>query len=163
LFESITGTLPFGAGKAYDYVRHLLSRRATPMLDVAPRAPVDLARLVDQCLDPTPAMRPESAVVVGRELKNVLDALSSPDGAAEFVGSRRSSGRLAFMAGAAALAVAASVWWARTRDAADPIWRSYPFATAPSEQSSSRISPDGRWISFLSSIGDERQLLVKRI
>ncbi len=43
------------------------------------------------------------------------------------------------------------------------IWRARSLVTSSSEESESRISPDGQWISFLSSTGGTTQLLVQRI
>src|SRR4029453_11138812 len=61
IYECVTGRLPFEGSTDYDYVHHLIGTAPKPMHRLAPDAPDDLVRLVEQCLERPPAHRPESA------------------------------------------------------------------------------------------------------
>jgi serine/threonine protein kinase/Tol biopolymer transport system component len=165
LFRCVTGSLPFKGGSPYDYVGHLLSDEPIPVYKLAPQLPGELARLIDQCLEKVPANRPESAGAVVRELRRLAEAFGSGGGGLTTIPPARTKSRLRLVAIAAVLAViAASAWrWFFRVETSDTLWRLQPFVTTPSDESDSRISPDRQWISYLSTLGGETQLLVKRV
>ncbi len=163
LFQCVTGRLPF-EGARHDYIHHLLTDAPTPVRSRAPDTPAALAVLIDRCLDKTPAHRPESAREVVQELHRVAAALSPTTQTAAPV-RRRRPGWSTMAAAAAALGVLGVMGWrvARSRVVEAPDWQSRPFVTSSSADAKSRISPDRRWISYLSTLGGDTQLLVKRV
>jgi Protein kinase domain len=68
LHESLAGRLPHEASDFAELLRARLTRAATPLLQVAPDAPIAVAWLVDRLLSRAPEDRPGSA-------EEVLDAL----------------------------------------------------------------------------------------
>jgi len=97
LYEALTGEPPF-SGAAEEILRDKQTRAAPPVLERAPSAPADLARLCDALLDRDPNERPDglrgreepggSRVFVGRrpELDALEAALASPPSVVHLVG-----------------------------------------------------------------------------
>ena len=158
LCECLTGTLPFGKGPWDEYVTRMRSAAATPIRELAPTVPPDLAHLIDRCLDRVPANRPQSAREVVLALRQVAAALTPPDAR------RRWVGRAAWaVAAVAALVAATMAWQSFSGEANPPAWRSRPLVTSSAQESRGRISPDKQWISYLSTAGGVTQLLVRRV
>lgn len=89
LFEALTGRLPFSGGRdqqAADKRR----RRATPVRELRPDAPLDLATLADELLSTDPALRPGSSAV----LACLETSVEGNAGAAPFVGRQGELGAL---------------------------------------------------------------------
>jgi serine/threonine protein kinase/Tol biopolymer transport system component len=166
MFECLTGMLPFEGATAYDYVRHLLSDAPRPLYRLAPQAPADLVQIVEHCLEKSPAKRPDAAASVVAELRHLAEAIASPHTTLSTIRATRRQRRRVGIALVAAVAVTAAVgWlWQQRRAGPEPLARrSRPFVTWPSDESGSRISPDGRWVSFLSMRGGSTQLFVQAI
>jgi serine/threonine protein kinase len=164
LFECLTGRRPFDGVGQHDYLHHLRVDPPKALRDVAPDAPAALADLIDRCLNKTPAHRPESARQVVQELRRIAAMLGASAETAA-VRSRRRTRRWFLVAAVTALAVIGAFAWrsARHSVANAPDWRSRPFVTSSRMDSGSRISPDGQWISYLSGLGGDTQLLVGRV
>jgi serine/threonine protein kinase len=165
LFECLTGKLPFVGSSPYDYVRHLLSDDPRPLDRLAPSAPIDLVRLVERCLQKTPADRPASAGELLIELRRISGALTATGIALQTAGHARQTRRWQFAAVSSVVVMAALViwWWTASRPPPEPLRQSRPFAAWASESTGSRVSPDGRWVSFLSVRAGVLQLLVQSI
>jgi Tol biopolymer transport system component/tRNA A-37 threonylcarbamoyl transferase component Bud32 len=165
LFECLTGKLPFAGTSPYDYVRHLLSDDPRSLDRLAPTAPVDLVRLIERCLEKTPANRPASAAEVLNELRRIAGALTATGGVLPTMAATRQTRRWQMVAIAAALTgAAAALWiWLGSRPPADLLRQSRPFATWASDSGGSRVSPDGRWVSFISARGGAMQLLAQSV
>lgn len=166
LYECLTGVLPFSGTTTFDYVRNMMQSAPRRLDRVAPETPADLVDLIERCLEKTPAERPESADVVVAELRRLADALTSPDASIRTARQAR-SGRAWKVVAALAVAVAtlAVGWrlvWPRASTDAPPR-RLRPFVTSSAQESGSRVSPDGQWVSFLSSAGGVTQVMVQRI
>jgi Tol biopolymer transport system component len=165
LFECLTGRLPFAGASPYDYVRHLLTDDPRPLDRLAPSAPHDLVLLIERCLEKAPADRPASALDVLTELRRIAGALTATNVALPSAGAMRQTRRWRLVAVASVIGVAAAaIWfWIASRPPPEPLRQSRPFVTWTSEASGSRVSPDGRWVSFLSARGGVMQLLVQSV
>ncbi len=163
LFECVTNRLPFAGVSGYDYVRHLLSDEPRPMDRLAPDVPLDLARLVHQCLRKTPAKRPESADVVLDGLRGIAAAISSAGRSLPTAREVRARARGRILAGAGVVVVLAVLGWLAWPEPTpvDVLDRSRPFVMLGALESGSRVSPDGAWVSFFSMEGDRNQLFVQ--
>ena len=165
IFECLTSKLPFEGTTSYDYVRHLLSDAPRPLYRLAPQAPADLVALVEQCLEKTPSRRPDAAAEVVAELRRIADAIASPTTTLSSIRAARRQRRWRLTLTVAIVALAALVIWRwPTRSGRDLTPRqTRPVVTWPSEESGSRISPDARWLSFISTRGGPNQLFVQPI
>jgi serine/threonine protein kinase len=160
LFECVTGHLPFAADNRYAYLEQVRTRRPDPVQKFAPETPDGLAGVIDACLERDPSKRPASARVIVEELRRltVSGSMSQPvDRRA-----RRRSVAIATVAGITAIAAVVYLWRI-PRPTPITIWQSRPLATSSRNDSGSRISPDKRWISYISRIGADTQLFVRPI
>ncbi|MBK9240030.1 MAG: protein kinase [Acidobacteria bacterium] len=165
MFECLTGQLPFMGLSSYDYVRHLLTDAPRRLDRLAQGAPAGLVDLVERCLEKNPADRPESAAAVLAELRHISGGLTAAGGTFNTVGAEQSKRRWQWIAAAVAvggLAVAAWQWSGRTPDA-DPLRRSRPVVMWSSEETASRLSADGKWLSFVSTRDGAPQLFVQPV
>ena len=165
IYECVTGRLPFEGSTDYDYVHHMIATAPKPMHKLAPDAPEELVRLVEQCLERTPAHRPESTAQVATELRRIAGLLTAPSGTLESVSAVRRRRRLALLAAAAFVAVVAAgifAWqWMQPRWL--PVGRDRPVTTSPGREFGSRISPDGKWVLYIAARGDVRQVFVQQV
>jgi Tol biopolymer transport system component len=165
LFECLTAQLPFTGSSAYDYVRHLLTDAPRRLDRLAPGAPAALVDLVERCLEKNPADRPESAAAVLAELRHIAGALTGVPGAFHTAGAVRVKRRWQWTAVAIAVGgIAIAVWqWQASIPAADPLRRSRPIVMWSSEETGSRLSADGKWLSFVSTRDGAAQLFVQPV
>jgi eukaryotic-like serine/threonine-protein kinase len=165
MFECLSGQLPFTGKSSYDYVRHLLSDAPRRLHRLAPGAPHDLVELVERCLEKNPVDRPDSAADVLAELRRISGSFTAAGGVFDTAGAVRSKRRWQWIAASiavAALVVSAWQWFAR-RPAAEPLRRSRPIVMWSSEESGSRLSDDGKWLSFVSNRDGDAQLFVQPV
>lgn len=165
VFECLSGKLPFEGVSPYDYVRHLLSDAPRRLDRLVPEAPDELVRLVERCLEKKPVDRPESASEVRETLRAVESSLTATTMPFSSSGAVREKKRWqAFAAVAAGLAMAAVAWllfFSAPPD--DPLRRSRAIVTWPTEEQDSRVSPEGRWVSFVSMRDGAPRLFVQSI
>ena len=103
-YEMLSGRPPFvGRGPVRLIAAHV-TERATPLLELCPTLPPDLANLVMRCLEKDPAARPQTAALV----RDALDLLTVPTPPAVAVGQRPR--RLLWLAAAGLVAVGVAVW-----------------------------------------------------
>lgn len=163
LFECLTGHLPFDGGTRDAYVHAMLTGRKRRIEDLAPAVPGHVRDLIDACLQGEPSRRPESASVVAGELRRAADGMS---GAPPQYVPRRSRWRrivrgIATAAALAALAAAAILLWRSSRTSDVRGFSIAPAVTAAGANVDPRISPDGRWLSFLSDRDGPLKLFVQ--
>jgi serine/threonine protein kinase len=166
LYECLTGSLPFSGRTTFDYVRHVMQSPPRRLDRVAPETPADLVDLIEKCLEKTPAARPESAGAVVAELRRLSDSLSSPGGSLRTAKQARFGRRWQVVAsvaiGIAALALGWRFVWPRA-STEPPARQLRPFVTSAAQESDSRISPDGQWVSFISASGGATEIMVQRV
>ena len=156
LYECLSGLLPFEGRTPFEYVANLVTEKAAPLGPRAPGAPFAVTQLVERCLDKDPRWRPESASALARELQRQLEAGARGAAAASVVrwsSPRFRRGTLAagtlVLVAALALGLRASIWSAS--DAIDRPREVSPLVTFASEERDSKLSPDARWVSYVSN------------
>ncbi len=164
LFECATGRRPFDGPHRHEYVHRLRFEAPAPLDRWAPGVSGDLVRLVGRCLERTPAHRPESAEVV-EELRRVAETLGASGTRAAGLLRSRTRGRWVVAPVGVALATSGvlALRGCPLRVADASAWQLSPVVTSSGEESRSRISPDGQWLSYLSTAGGETQVLVRRV
>ena len=166
MYECLTGALPFSGSTTFDYVRHLMQSPPRRLDRVAPDMPADLVDLVDRCLEKAPVERPESADAVVSELRRLSAALTSPGASIRTARHARSGRRWQTIAAAALVVAAIAIGWRFIWPHAstdDGVWQSRPFVTSAAQEFDSAISPDGQWVSFISTNAGVSQIMVQRV
>jgi Tol biopolymer transport system component len=155
LFECLTGQLPFEGATRDAYVQAMLDGRRRSLDALAPSVPPRVRQLVERCLDEDPRRRPASADVIAAELRNAAELFRS--GIAGRLAGATGTVRTAWITRGLAAALAlgsiggAALIWRSARHPAPPSGLSIAAAvTDPGANTDPRISPDGRWLSFLS-------------
>jgi Tol biopolymer transport system component len=169
LYEMLTGRAPFSRDTAADSMAAILKEEPADTLpaDVPPA----LARIVTRCLEKTREARFQSA----RDLAFGLEVLSGTHAtAAAGVAAppaRRWHVKLGVAAAVAALTVAAVGWLSRGRAPAPPAAAEDPLTDAtysrftdwPGTEAGAEISPDGRFVAFISDRDGEFDLFVSQV
>ena len=144
MYEALTGKLPFDGATRKDYLKHLIASEAAPLPSPVPAR---LRGVIERCLKKEPAERYAS----GGELAAAVRALVAPPPKRFF----ESPAAWVALAIAATAAVGYGFWLESRRQ---PAVSSAPLLTGPtntvvtwaSNETNPRISPDSKWISFLS-------------
>jgi serine/threonine protein kinase len=150
LFECLTGKLPFEGTTRDAYVLDMLTGRPRSVATLAPSVPATIADVVAGCLDRNPELRPDAA-----SLAAYLRA-EAPTGSTDrfFVPPRRSWKQMTLMV-LAFVALAVPATWGIYRwlvpVEVPTLGKHEALITWPSEEFDPRLSPDGKWISFLSN------------
>lgn len=164
LFQCLTGQLPFEGITRDAYVQQMLSGRMRPLDTLAPNAPEPVRDIVKACLEADPDDRPTSTRVA-ETLRRYADALSTASTGIPVVAPRAlprwvmQSAALVLVA--AAVAVAWRYWLTPGEDATPRAL--LPAVTWPSAESDPRISPDGKWLSFISDRDNQTRIFVKSL
>lgn len=148
LFECLTGSRPFDDGAALNVA-------------LARVAPPEIVRLVARCLEPNPVARFENAGAVAAELRTLLPSSDSLAGAPPVKQPWWRRRRTIIEITAAAFAIAASIWIATRPRVVTTTFDLVHFDAEPSTEFDSRISPDGKLVSFISDRLGTGQLFVK--
>ena len=166
-FECIAGELPFDGATEYIYVHSLVHDVPKSLAKLAPGTPKELVRLVERCLSKDPLSRPESASVVARELRQIAETSVAPTAhtlrAASLQKSRNLWARIAVVSLIATATIAGVILSRRGIPVDDVEVRLSPLVTWPSEEGESRSSPDGQFVSFVSSLDGSVRLFVQPI
>jgi serine/threonine protein kinase/Tol biopolymer transport system component len=166
LFECLTGVLPFEGATRDAYVQAMLAGRVRPLEQLAPTVPPEVAKIVRQCLESERSRRLDSAATLATELGRAAGMLS---GSGAFSAARRPSRTARIVQGALVVLTVLGLagaygLWRSSRGAADPTPRTMIAAvTWPSGESDPRVSPDGRWLSFLSNRDGSDRLFVQPV
>jgi len=173
LYEMLSGQRAFRGATAADTISALLDRDPVDLPVAERHIPPALARVVDRCLEKSPAARFQST----HDLAFALEALSPPTGTAEHIGTvshprleKRGWSALAVGAGilfGVTVAVAAASLLRPRTDA--PLMRfsivSRVSLGGPNTALALTVSPDGRYITFSGTSGDStaNQLWIRAI
>jgi Tol biopolymer transport system component len=165
MFECLTGTLPFSGSTTFDYVRNVMQSTPRRLDRIAPETPATLVDLVESCLEKVPAERPASADAIVSALRRMSDTLTGTVENLRTIRDVRVGRRWKLVAGAALLLATAAIAWTLipSSDPADLPRQRRPLLTSAADETDSRISPDGQWVSFLSSTGGVSQVMVQQI
>ena len=168
LYECLSGRLPFEGRTGFEYVGNLMTEKPAPLAPLAPDAPFALVQLVERCLEKDPTWRPDSAEAIGRELRSLLEQGARGAAAASVAKWSANPYRIGT---AAALAVVVFLaigfalrdrLWA-SRSSLDAARLTVPLVTWQSEEEDSKVSPDGKWVSFISDKDGAERLYVQPI
>jgi serine/threonine protein kinase/Tol biopolymer transport system component len=184
LYEAATGSRPF-TGESNVDVLHAIARQAPkPVEELAPTIPRALVRRIRRCLEKDPAKRAQSMKDLAFELQDLVeewDALATPSGTVASASSSSAgalparaglgrAGRVAIVAGVAAivLAVALLPWLRRT--ASGPESAARPFremristVTSNGRVGSATLGADGRYLAYTRQDEDGDSLWLRQI
>ena len=174
LYEMLSGRRAFHGDTAMDAMTAIVKDHPPDLPVVERRIPPALVRIVDRCLEKSPAARFQST----RDLAFALESLTTPSGAASVVAieglstasvlwSRRAAMAWASAAGVLLLvAVALAIGYlSRAPVAPRAVWfqidepRDVAFAGGPAFSPGAAISPDGRHVAFMARRTGEADLL----
>jgi serine/threonine protein kinase len=167
MFRCLTGQLPFEGQTRDEYVQTMLSGEMRPLDTLAPETPYQVREIIKACLQRDPDKRPESAAVVADTLRRAADALSTGSlpiaTAPPARGLQRWGVQMALLAFAMVAGVFALLQWTIVEPAEDVSFDLRPAVTWPSAESGARISPDGKWLSFISDKQNQPRVYVQAI
>ena len=150
LFECLTGQLPFEGETRPAYMLDLVQGTPKSVASLRPDAPHALQAILGRCLERDLSTRLDSAALLAEELHR----LARPE--------KFSAWTLAaaVLAGVLAVVLLVQAWSATPADSPPRTLRR--FTTNPGEETNSRLSPDGSWMSFMRTERGETQLVVQR-
>ena len=164
LHEMLSGRRAFQGASAVETMNAILREDPPDLAREAGDTPPALARVVQRCLEKSPAERFQSARDLGFHLSALAGDSVQRSGAAAAVGARPKSSRglvLAATAIAGAVAGLALGWVLLRQTPVEPV-RFETFTYSGSDDSPA-VSPDGRTIAFSSSRNGKRQIWLKQI
>jgi eukaryotic-like serine/threonine-protein kinase len=162
LYEMLTGRLPFDGETATDIIAAIVEREPD-WTALPPATPPAVVTLVRRCLEKNPK----------RRLRDIGDAVFEHDGTGGAIASpvarpapvSRARERVAWSLLALTLtAVAAAFVWTVSRGdtaTAPTFARAFRVTSGPDLDFGPAISPDGKWVAYLSSAGGRTDLWVK--
>jgi eukaryotic-like serine/threonine-protein kinase len=173
LYQMTTGVRPFEGKSRAGLIAAIVEREPEPMSSVQPLTPPSLERIVALCLRKDPADRWQTAHDVRLALDWIDEAGSAAGIAAPIAVKRKNRERVAWAAAAVLLIVASVAGWVavdRGRRLADR--RKIVAAISPPPEGRFEsyganiggltLSPDGKWLTFVSSISGGRNMLHLR-
>lgn len=192
LYEMTTGQRPFAGKSVHDTLHRIVDEQPRPPVEVDPRLPLKLQWIVDKCLKKNPDRRYQSArelvvdlgdlaadVAAGGAItadggtgQRMYSGTPPPAGPAGWLSERRRAVALPLVVAlmvATGLIAAAAVWLG-VRSGPDPrIARRFEVATPGvnvalvSGDITIGISPDGRWLAWVSFGPEEASMMVRRL
>jgi Tol biopolymer transport system component len=170
-YEMLAGSSPFAGRPAPQTLAAQVQEQPESIAKRRPAVPPALAALIMSCLEKRPGDRPQSA----SEVLAALDAIGTPTGGSQPTGARlsgvnatgRAGRRGLLIAGGVMLVVAATVvvtFFVRngTTRAVRP-GRVTPVATTSALEIDPAISPDGKFVAFMSGTPGSFHILVRQI
>ena len=141
IFEALTGKLPFKGDSRQEYFRSLITAIHEPLPTAIPDG---LRSILERCLKKNPADRYANGKELAQAVRELIAKLQGG----------KSTTRTVLTAVALLIAVVSLGLWAANRSTAtDSALLTGPpglVATGLSDETNPRISPDSRWLSFLS-------------
>ena len=179
LYEAATRHRPFVADSAVETMHKILHDKPAPVEQWNPSAPAELRRVIRRCLAKSPDQRVQSMKDLALELREIVDewdtlSTSGTSGStiagAQALSAAKPNRRLAIIAGVAIVvlaAVAVAAWVMRATPRSDA---SQPFQTMKLSSQTSRgdvteaaISPDGRYLAYLTGIVGQTSVRVRQV
>jgi len=168
LYEMLTGRKPFDGKTDHHVIVNILEKDPPPLAEAA-GIPKDVQNLVDQCLRKDPKQRYGSAEELSADLRRIRRALNLSEGSRPVLPVVQKRSKWMFIAaGVACLAMAAALWWLT----AGRQWLLglEPFEIGAVQQltfngdtKSAAISPEGRYLAYISGSRGHEAIWIKRI
>ncbi|HEX8407345.1 MAG TPA: protein kinase [Thermoanaerobaculia bacterium] len=170
LYEMLTGQRAFAGKTRTSVIAAIVERDPPPISQFQPLTPPSLERLVRHCLAKNPDDRWQTAHDLLLELRGVAESGSSAEAPRPVIAHRRRREAVAWMLAAcfllAAIASAGWAWQSRTRrpealrvSIVPPADTSFGGDNA----GALTISPDGRFVTFVSAAGGTSRLWVRAL
>lgn len=145
VYEALTGRLPFDGDTPKEYLANLMTGNVRPLPEAIPAG---IRRMVSRCLEKWPTNRygsGEELLAALREITGVMVVVERP---------LRSFGLWIALALVVVAAVGLGVWLVSRFDPGAAAPQPPPVkavASWASNETNPRVSPDGRWVSFVSN------------
>jgi Tol biopolymer transport system component/tRNA A-37 threonylcarbamoyl transferase component Bud32 len=163
LYEAITGRRAFDGPTSFAILRRICDEHPAPIAAFTPDAPPALQAIVSKCLAKAPADRYQSMSDLAGDLRRARLAID-PRTLAAFA-RRRSARRGSIIAAAIGLvAFALAIGWGVMRGSQTaPPRMSIERLTASGTAIDSALSPDGRYLAWVDSVGGRQGLKVRQL
>jgi Tol biopolymer transport system component len=164
-YEMLAGSSPFAGRPPQQTLAAHVTELPDPVAKRRPNLPPALATLVMQCLEKRAGDRPQSA----QELLAALDAISTPSGGTVPTSARLSAARprrtMVYVSGAALMALGATLAVWRWASAGKPyrVGTTTPIAVTPALEMEPAISPDGKFVAYVSGPPGGRRVVVQQV
>ena len=157
LYEMVTGRRPFDGESERAVMRAIGRDRETPLLDLAPDAPPELAEIVRKALSKNPAARYRNMGDMLEDLRSLARRLETGDSARtdtwKFTVARERRLRLVAVLSASAVFVLVILWAVSALQREEPVPRgvAMQITDAGGWEGEPAISPDGSRVAYVSS------------
>jgi eukaryotic-like serine/threonine-protein kinase len=182
LYEAATRERPFTADTDVEVMHRILRERPTPVEERNPEVPAEVRRLIRRCLAKNPDQRFQSMKDLAIDLREVVDEYERLSASASSGGSitsgalgappARSRSHLAWIAAASALGLAglavglySLIGRGGSETAASRMSQQVRITTLMSRNDlrEAVLSGDGRYLAYVSSVGDRTSLNVRQV
>jgi Tol biopolymer transport system component len=180
LYEAATRQRPFTADSNVEIMHKILNEKPRSVEELNPQAPAELRRVIRRCLAKQPEQRAQSMKDIAIELREVFDeydSLSASATSATLTGTgmsaiplrRKRSVWPTIAITAAVAAVAAFVWVGvlhrGNKGAAENAYENMRInaQTNRGDVADCAISPDGRYIAYITGRGNQNSLRVRQV
>jgi Tol biopolymer transport system component len=169
VYETLTGRLAFNGETASDLIAAILER--TPDMSALPAAtPATVQRLIRRCLEKDAKRRLRDIADARLEIDEAIAPPASPERSVPAIDARTPAGALAlwrFAAIALAIALAGTIGWFVSRQPAESsaprFDRVIRLVSTAAHEFGPAISPDGKWVAYLSNARGPTDVWVKFI
>ena len=177
LYEASTRKQPFAGESSVETMHKILKDKPAPIEELNAAAPAELRRLIRRCLSKSPDERHHSMKDIAIELREIVDeydalsaSASSGSGTAAIALTKRRVAIVPLVVVVGALTVAAvlaGVWVMRRVEYWKPAtaFQSIKMTTVPGQGdvSSAALSPDGRYLAFVSGPPERTSVWVRQV
>ena len=173
LYEAATGQRAFEAESSVETMHKVLNETPTPVETINAQVPAELRRLIRRCLQKSPDQRVQSMKDVAlqlREIESEFDTLPASASSASAVSAapaaRRASPLPWIVSGVVVVgAFVLTTWAIRNRPLGPESFQKMRMTalTSSGDVAAASLSPDGRWLAYISEHEGKRGLTVRQV
>ena len=173
LYEMATGVRPFQGDTAVSILSAIIKDTPPPSVDVNPRLPRELDRIIMRCLAKDPAHRYQSALDLRSDLAIAQQQAVSEAGLLQIaarlltLSTRRKGGWIAGLLLVALVAAGSYVLlrrdWGGASAGPASVARVLPLTTMLGIEQFPSLSPDGQWVVYSCQESDHRRIYLQRV